>query len=217
MTKFFYDEKYLMVTELWSKHGDFIINNKRGFGYWIWKPFLVLDTLKRLNENDALLYTDGGCVLNAAGAQRLHQYVGIARASKGLLLFHVPMSETSFSKIDTIRRILPTVPIDELGRQRIGTAFVVVNTKETKRFFEHVLEIATENAYHFLDDSPSTARETADFIDHRHDQSIISLLSKYYNYSSIPDETYPPQKAYSLGFPIIGARRKQKSNTDESG
>lgn len=215
--KFFYDEKYLKVTELWSKHGDFILENKRGFGYWIWKPFLVSDTLKRLKENDALLYADGGCALNSAGAERLLQYVDMARASNGLLLFHVPMSETLYSKIDTIRRILPTVPIEELGQQRIGTAFVVINTKETRRFFQHVLKIATEHSYHFLDDSPSTASETPDFIDHRHDQSIMSLLSKHYNYSSIPDETYPPEKAHRLGFPIIGARRKQRANADESG
>jgi hypothetical protein len=38
--------------EFWSTHGNFINNNSRGYGYWIWKSYLVLKTLESMNEND---------------------------------------------------------------------------------------------------------------------------------------------------------------------
>ena len=28
-------------TEFWNKHSEFILNNRRGFGYWIWKPYII--------------------------------------------------------------------------------------------------------------------------------------------------------------------------------
>ena len=36
------------VDPIWySKHVKFISDNKRGFGYWIWKPKTILESLKR--------------------------------------------------------------------------------------------------------------------------------------------------------------------------
>lgn len=28
-------------TEFWNKHSEFILNNRRGFGYWLWKPYII--------------------------------------------------------------------------------------------------------------------------------------------------------------------------------
>jgi hypothetical protein len=27
--------------EFWDKHKDFCEKNKRGYGYWLWKPYLI--------------------------------------------------------------------------------------------------------------------------------------------------------------------------------
>lgn len=50
--------------EFWSKHGDFIENNKRGYGYWIWKPYIVKKTMDTLADDDILMYLDCGCELD---------------------------------------------------------------------------------------------------------------------------------------------------------
>jgi len=47
--------------EFWKKHGNFIENNKRGNGYWIWKPYIIMKNLDLMNDNDILLYLDCGC------------------------------------------------------------------------------------------------------------------------------------------------------------
>ena len=39
----------------------------RGWGYWIWKPFFILKTLRKLDEGQSLLYLDAGA--NFIGCQ----------------------------------------------------------------------------------------------------------------------------------------------------
>ena len=46
---FLYTDKSLQEDSIfWTKHKDFIMNNKRGFGYWIWKPYIIKKTLEDL-------------------------------------------------------------------------------------------------------------------------------------------------------------------------
>ena len=59
-----YDDKWLLGTDfyrlnhwLWEHHGD-QNNNPRGFGWFCWKPFVLLDALDRLQPGDVVLYTD---------------------------------------------------------------------------------------------------------------------------------------------------------------
>ena len=42
-------------------HGEFIRNNPRGYGYWIWKPYIILKVLNQLDNGDILVYGDAGC------------------------------------------------------------------------------------------------------------------------------------------------------------
>jgi hypothetical protein len=38
---------------------QYALNFPRGFGYWRWKPFVILKTMKSMKSNDVLLYVDG--------------------------------------------------------------------------------------------------------------------------------------------------------------
>ena len=35
----------------------------RGFGYWLWKPRVILDKLQKVNYDDIVVYTNCGCEL----------------------------------------------------------------------------------------------------------------------------------------------------------
>jgi hypothetical protein len=39
---------------------DFFKKNYRGYGYWAWKPLVIYDSMKKINENDMILYHDVG-------------------------------------------------------------------------------------------------------------------------------------------------------------
>ena len=35
-----------------------ILNECRGGGYWLWKPYIINETMKRINDGDLLFYLD---------------------------------------------------------------------------------------------------------------------------------------------------------------
>ena len=39
----------------------------KGYGYWIWKPYIIKKTLFSINENDVILYVDGRSGLKKTG------------------------------------------------------------------------------------------------------------------------------------------------------
>ena len=55
-------------TLFWNQHGDFINKNSKGYGYWIWKSYIIFKYVQEeMNEDDILLYMDAGCTFNKKG------------------------------------------------------------------------------------------------------------------------------------------------------
>ena len=50
--------------EFWDKHSLFLENNPRGYGYYMWKPYIIKKTFDQMNEGDILVYLDVGCDLH---------------------------------------------------------------------------------------------------------------------------------------------------------
>jgi len=64
-------------------------------------------------------------------------------------------------------------------RQRQAGTLLFLVCKETRQLINEWYELACD--YHNIDDSPSISENLIGFREHRHDQSIFSLLSKKYN------------------------------------
>jgi len=62
--------------------------------------------------------------------------------------------------------------------QIMATVWIIRKTPRTEKFLKSWLNLATINNYHFVDDSPSILPNSENFVEHRHDQSIFSLLIK---------------------------------------
>lgn len=62
--KGFTDNDLRNDSSFWNKHGNFIVKNPRGFGYWLWKPYLILRELNKMFEGDVLVYFDCGNEIN---------------------------------------------------------------------------------------------------------------------------------------------------------
>ena len=61
-----------------------VFNNKRkGGGFWLWKPYVILKHLKTLRENDILVYTDAGSTIPKCEytKDKLNEYIKIVRNS----------------------------------------------------------------------------------------------------------------------------------------
>lgn len=55
-----YTDQWLMMQEEFEKLHRYILWQKRGYGYWVWKPFIILDALNQMEDGDIVLYTDAG-------------------------------------------------------------------------------------------------------------------------------------------------------------
>jgi hypothetical protein len=207
---FAYDETKLDEFFL-NQHGQFIKNNKRGYGYWLWKSYLIIKTLKNeMNENDILVYVDGGCTfnINEISKKRMNDYFEIVSQSNyGIISFELDHKEKLFTKNDLFLEL--ECEDKKESFQLNATAIIMRKCDHVFKIMEKVFEIATKNNYHFLDDSPSFSKNDNSFIDHRHDQSIMSLIRKKYGSEILKDETWCQNFLKDgLNWPIWATRKK---------
>ena len=176
-------------TEFWERHRDFILGNPRGGGYWLWKPFLVKMVLESMSENDVLVWADAGCTLVPEKAPRLLEYFEMAR-SHGIVTFELTaFPHKSWSKMDTVIAMNTQDKLDI--PQIIATSFIICKRPDTVELVNKWYELCSN--YHLLDDSPSTNPNDPTFQDHRHDQSILSMLVRnQFEKGVLTDETWPP-------------------------
>ena len=142
----------------------------RGAGYWLWKPYLILRHLQTLAPEDRLLYLD-------AGVQVIHSVQPLTQLSSDIVLFKV---HSNFVKDWTKRDCLVAMECNEkqfLDQELTNGAFQLYrNTPHAVRFLSDYLRYATRPEC--LTDEPSrTGPEAPSFREHRHDQSILTLLS----------------------------------------
>ena len=189
------------------EHGDFVDRNRRGHGYWIWKPFL-LERLLRQPSDAMLLYCDAGNVFNITERSKstFTEYLEITE-SRGILVFEIDFIEAEWCKMDTLMRIDPSGAFWQTRAHEAATLFLT-RGRESRAIIEEWLAISSEDSYHYLDDSPSVAENVADFREHRHDQSILSLLTKKAGIGGSADVLTPWNNPDAMTMPIWTARHR---------
>jgi len=195
------DTDLWMFPDFYHKHYHFIKSNKRGYGYRIWKPYLTLMTLSLLNENDILVYADAGCTIQASGLDRFNDYIKLVNESKtGIVSFQLDFKEKQWTKIDLYHHLDATDHLE--AEQLLATVFIVRKCDESVAIIKKWYE--TSCHYNLLDDSNSVAKNDPSFKEHRHDQSIFSLIRHQSGSTVLPDETNPNNKTY----PLLATRKK---------
>jgi hypothetical protein len=58
-----------------AKRLHFLLWKRRGFGFWIWKPRVILKKLETIPEGEYLIYLDQGFHINASGCSVLDSYL----------------------------------------------------------------------------------------------------------------------------------------------
>jgi hypothetical protein len=160
--------------EFWSNHSNFVLSNKKGYGYWIWKPYLIMKTLETMNDHDILLYSDCGCELDIRNKKEMENL--FESVKQDLLIASTNRPEKERSKMDVIVYFDMKTPniMDSLQHQ--ATTICILKCSKTNRFVKEWYETCCK--YELIDDSPSKIENDGSFIEHRHDQSIFSLLTK---------------------------------------
>lgn len=198
----------------WQKHGDFISQNPRGYGYWLWKPYIIKTFLDKIADNDILVYADAGCNFNPNGIKRLYEYFDILNSDKkGVLAFQLNHSEYKYCKRQVFDELLTDVDQEQqrhimTSGQCMATVVLLRKTAFSQEFVNSWLEMA-EN--HSLINDDKLPNEYPGFIDHRHDQAIYSVLAKMRGITMIPDETWflPNWQKWGDKYPFWATRQRR--------
>ena len=157
--------------EFYEEHKN-ILEQSRGAGYWLWKPYFIVETLKTMKENDILIYVDCGAYFDEKPLQPLINILNDPEVS--IILFKSYHSNWHYVKRDTFD--IMGIDYSHRNDTQCGATFIVLKKTETSvKFMNQFLHYCCNEQA--LTDSSNKAAEFEDFYDHRHDQAIISLLS----------------------------------------
>jgi len=172
-----YTDDYLKNDNIfWRQHKNFIENNKKGYGYWIWKSYIIKKTMEQLEDGDVLLYADCGCEIDIRKKDKIINYMELVKTE--YIIGSKTALEKEYNKMDLILllNILENKYLDTSQHQAGALLFLIC--EETRILINLWYDLCCD--YHNIDDSPSRSQNLDCFIDHRHDQSVFSLLTKKY-------------------------------------
>ncbi len=171
--------------EFQDKHSG-ILNQTRFAGYCLWKPYIILKTVQEVDDDDMVFYCDAGCTFIGD----MQPYFDICEKEKnGLILFRSNQLNETWTKRDCFH----LMGMDSLAytkTEHLCASFVLC--KKT----DFVLDFLSEWLEYMKDPRIATDMPNACgldnypvFRDHRADQSVLSLLSRYHNVSLLKDLT----------------------------
>lgn len=164
--------------DYWQENKDYF-QTQRGFGFWIWKPYLADQIMQRLQEGDILVYVDAGCKINKSGKELFDKYINSVNESPlGFVVFSNDCVEKEWDKGDVLDFMGVRDNAEILNSSQImGGVWLARKCCESSKLIQDWMNI-THKKRHLVDDTSSISHNEIGFVQNRHDQSIFSLLIK---------------------------------------
>jgi len=180
---FQYTKEWLQTTEFWKKN-SFILDRPRGAGYWIWKPFIILETMtNRMNSDDIVMYADAGMeVIN-----NMSSLFDIANKEDKLVF---RLAGKHKNKTWTKKDCFVLMKCNESKYwdtiQTTASYHLWKKTEQNIKFLKEYQKYLRDPR--IVTDEPNmTGPNFLEFKDHRHDQSVLSLLTIRDNFKRYRD------------------------------
>ena len=174
----FYGYKPKDIDHDFREKNKYILDKGRGNGYWLWKPYFLYKTLtEKLDYGDYLIYSDAA-IMYVDSAKKLVDF--LKEKKLDMYLHRLPHLERQYTKRDAFILLGVDQPFyAETGQ--FNAAFQIYRkTKFTEFFLSEYLYYAQDKRIITDDSNELGVSNYDDFRDHRHDQSILSLLTKKY-------------------------------------
>lgn len=159
----------------YDKHHE-ILKHERGNGLWLWKPYFILKVMEEAKEGDIIFYCDSGSFF----MKKIDPLIEAIRSSeKKIWVSNIPLLEICFTKPSCFTLMDCDANYYKYTNQIQATFFLAVNNSQNRSFVKKWLRLCSE--YKLL--SPESGHldknvSIREFIAHREDQSILSLLCK---------------------------------------
>ena len=175
-------------TRQWLINRDFykqwktILDQPKGGGYCLWKPYILLDALSKIDDNDIILYMDSADWFT--GNVRNHILNNIQ--NKDMILTDGSFIQSDWTRRDTF--VLMDCD-EELYHNAVQLEAGIIILKKTN----NTIQLLSEWLYYcqnenILTELPNICEDNLEgFIEHRYDQSILTNLKVKYNIYSSSD------------------------------
>jgi len=171
-----YNKEMIKKTSLYKKN-KWILDQKRGGGYWLWKPYIILDTMEKINEGDVIFYSDSAIEI----VNNLDVLIPLCKSQKGILLFGIDNINKIWTKKDCF--VLMECDSEKYwNAKQVHASFQVYmkNKKSVKFLKEYLYYCKNKN---IISDLPNICgkENLPGFKENRHDQSVLTNLAVKYN------------------------------------
>lgn len=180
-----YDDKWLTGTDFYRQNQWLWEHpHKRGFGWYAWKPFIILHCLlKFARKGDVVMYTDADCY----PVQDFSHLYGQAHADGGAMLFRNRFNNREWCKRDCYVVMGQDEP--KYHDAQAGVARFMLFERGPWRPLQFLMEWLTYcvNPRANTFDPSVLAPELDGFIEHRTEQAIMTLLAHKYGWQLYPE------------------------------
>lgn len=174
----------------------------RGAGYWIWKSYIIKKTLEIISEGDILLYSDAGAVyVNDIGM--ITKFFDEKELNIMVFSHPHPLSEKKYTKRDVFVIMDADTPQFTDSLQRIGGYIILRKCDETMQFVDEWHSASCD--YRLITDMHNVMGKPnyPEFIDHRHDQSLLSIIAKKHGVLEYRDPSQWGNKTFDYDQDVL--------------
>lgn len=163
-----------------------ILNHPKGGGFYLWKPYILRKAYDELREGDYLVYTDSGAIY----VNKIKHLIDcMEKEQVDLMVFSLELNmvERKYNKRDAF--VLMGCDSKEYTDtpQSIGGYVVMKKSSFVEKFLSEDLEYAQDARIITEQENTQGLPNYDDFIVHRHDQAIWSLMVKKYKLKRFRD------------------------------
>lgn len=159
--------------------------------------------MSKIENGDILFYADAGCTINKEGKKRFEEYIQMLLLSEfSNMSFQMVPIEKAYTKGDVFKYFsLEKEEAIKNSGMLVGGVFFLKKDSNSIKLIDEWFSICHSKKY-LINDSNSRYPNDPEFIAHRHDQSIFSLLRKLRGSLIIKDEKYFYEWGENKIFPI---------------
>ncbi len=166
-----------MVDPVFRKKNAHIFKHKIGAGFWLWKPWIILNALQNSPLGSVIIYADSGYVIKQDVTPLIKEL------GTGHILGFEGVKEKYGRLIHGVKPevfVAAGVSSNDIGNRPLVFAnfLVIRNTPESHKFITQWVRLCEDEM--LLTNTPTKLPASSKYRTHLHDQSILSVLAAKY-------------------------------------
>lgn len=162
------------IDDKFKERNKEILNQKRGAGLWLWKPYIIYKAIMEVaSDGDFVFYADAGSFFFRDVSILIDKM-----DDSDIWISDIPLIERQFTKPTAFMTLGCDIEEIKNSPQIQGNFFGVRKSPKSIKFVKEWLDVCTDYSVINADGIEKEKEIDPLFVDHRFDQSVLSLLSK---------------------------------------